>query len=152
VLAFSDYIKPFTLCTDASGIGLGSALMQLYTRGKLRTIAYASCKLRNAETRFSVTHLEAYAVVWSPKTSRSIIFGLEITIYTDHQAVTELFKGNILSGRLVKWYLTIQEFRPTFYYLPRRANVVADVLSRNISLYSVITTPPLTLSKLKEEQ
>ncbi len=46
----------------------------------------------------------------SLKHFRDIILGYEITVYTDHAAVTELFKGNYLTGKLARWYLTIQEF------------------------------------------
>ena len=71
-----------------------------------------------------------------------MILGYPITVYTDHAAVTNLFKGRNLSGRLSRWYLTIQEFSSTFKYLPSPASVVADSLSRNVPVGAVTNTSP----------
>lgn len=48
-----------------------------------------------------MTNLEALALAWSLKHFRDVIYGYPITVYTDHVAVTQLFKGKHLSGRLV---------------------------------------------------
>ncbi len=87
------------------------------TLGKNHAIAYASRTLNQAETNYSVTHQETLAIVWALKHYRDIILGYPITVFTN------------LTGRLTRWYLTIQEFGPTFKYLPGRSNVVADSLS-----------------------
>ncbi len=129
-LAFPDYSVPFSLYTDTSALGLGAVLMQPDTRGKNHAIAYASRTLDQAEGNYSVTHQESLAIIWPLKHFRDIIQGYPITVFTDHAPVTELFNGRNLTGRLARWYLTIQEFGATFKYLPGRANVVADSLSR----------------------
>ncbi len=46
-----------------------------------------------------------------------------------------------LSTRPPRWYLTIQEFGPTFKYLLGLTNVVADSLSRNVPVGSVAEMP-----------
>ncbi len=72
--------------------------MQPDGRGKNHAIAYASRTLTPAESNYSVTQQETLAVVWALKHFRDIILGYPITVYTDHAAVTELFKGKNLTG------------------------------------------------------
>ncbi len=60
-----------------------------------------------AESKYSVTHLQALAVVSALKHSKDIIYGYPNIIYTDHTAVTQLFHGKNLTGRITRWYLTI---------------------------------------------
>ncbi len=147
-LAFPDYSLPFTLYTDASALGIGAVLMQTKESKRPYVISYASRVLTAAESKYSVTHLEALAVVWALEHFRNIIFGYHITVYTDHTAVTQLFHGKNLVGRLARWYLTIQQFEPTFKYLPGKANTVADALSCNIPVAAVNETTNFSLSEL----
>ena len=97
VLSFHDYKLPFTLCTDASALDIGAALIQTVEGNHPHVIAYASRTLTHAKLRFSVTHMEALAVVWTHKHFHDIIFGYPVTVYTDHSAVLQLFKGKNLS-------------------------------------------------------
>ncbi len=89
---------------------------------------------RVAESNCSMTHQERLA----PKRFRAIILGYLITVFTDHSAITKLFKGRNITSRLARWCLTIQEFNQTFKHLPGRASVVADSLSGNVP-FGVVT-------------
>jgi len=135
VLIFPDFQLPFTLATDASCTGLGAALMQRID-GRLRPIAYASRKLNAAETRYSVTDLEALAVVWSLRHFREIILGYDIEVLTDHRPLCYLFSDSKSpSGRQARWIDTLLEFNPVIRYTPGASNKVADSLSRVPTLH-----------------
>ncbi len=152
VSAFPDYKKPFILCTDASSLGVGAVLMQASESQRPHVIAYASRVLNSAESKYSVTHLEALAVVWALKHFRDIVYGYPITFYTDHSAITQLFSGKNLTVHLARWYLTVMQFEPTIKYLPDKANTVADALSRNIPVAAVTQTSNFSLSELRTAQ
>ena len=64
VLAYPSFHRPFTVETDASIIGLGAVLQQTQEDSKLHPVAYASRSLTAAEQNYSITELEALAVVW----------------------------------------------------------------------------------------
>ncbi len=132
VLAYPDFDKPFYLYTDASGKGLGAALMQYDERNKLQPLAYASRTVNKAESNYSTTHLEALAVVWALRHFRDIIYGYDIHVRTDHASVVELFKTKSLTGKLARWSLIVQDFQPSFAHVPGAVNHVADALSRYI--------------------
>ncbi len=112
--------------------------------------AYASRVLNTAEANYSVTHLETPAVVWALKHFKDIVLGYPITIFTDDAAVTELFKRKNLTGRLARWYCNNQEFAPKFKYLPGRANVVSDTLSRNAPVGTITDPTPVPSFTLHE--
>ena len=134
ILVFPNFTKPFELYTDASALGLGAVLMQKGDSSKSHPIAYASRVLTSAEANYSITEQETLGVIWALKHFRDLIKGYPITVYTDHKPMTELFKGRNLSGRLARWYLTIQEYNPSIIFIPGDKNRVADALSRNIPI------------------
>ncbi len=107
ILTFPDYKLPFTMCMDSSALGIGAVLMQTEESKRPHAIAYASRVLTSAEPKYSFTQLEALAVVWALQHFRDIIFGYPVTVYIDHTAVTQLFHGKNLTGRLASWYLII---------------------------------------------
>ncbi len=76
--------------------------MQKNDRGKNCVIAYASRVFHSVEANYSVMHQKALAVVWALTHFRDLILGYSITVFTDHAAVTNLFKGRNLSGRLAR--------------------------------------------------
>jgi hypothetical protein len=78
VLAQSDIKKPFDVCCDASGIGLGGILMQ-----EGRVIAYTSRQLRKHEVNYPTHDLELAVVVHALKVWRHYLLGNVCNIYID---------------------------------------------------------------------
>ncbi len=100
--------------TDASFLGLDAVLMQEDVRSKHCPTEYVSRTLNQAESNYPLTHRVTLAILWAFKHIPDIILGCPITVFTDHAAVTELFKGRNFTAIVVNWYLTIQEINPTF--------------------------------------
>ncbi|WVZ70580.1 hypothetical protein U9M48_019235 [Paspalum notatum var. saurae] len=125
VLAQSDITKPFDVYCDASGNGLGCALMQ-----EGRVIAYASRQLRKHEANYPTHDLELAAVVHALKIWRHYLLGNTCHIYTDHKSLKYIFTQLELNMRQRRWLELIKDYDLEVHYHPDKANVVADALSR----------------------
>ncbi len=154
ILAFPNFEKDFILTTDASGHGIGAVLMQKDSHGKHRVVGYASRLLNKAEQNYDVTNRECLAVVWALRHFRELILGYQIHVYTDHYAVTEIFKGTKFTGKFARWQLTVQGFNPTISYIAGKANMVADALSRNVApVLALVDNPAMpSLDVIKNHQ
>ncbi len=108
--------------------------MQKDSLSKHLVLTYANKLLNKAKQR------ESLAVIWALSHFDKLLLGYKIHVHT--HAVTETFKGNNNTGQFARWQLTIQEFNPTFSYMPGKANLVADGLSRNVVAISAITKNP----------
>ena len=101
ILKYPDFMKEFAMETDASQVGLGAVLTQDYKiEGKkiFMPVLYASRSLKGAKRRYSVTDLEALAVVWALKTFRSYVMGTQFKVVTDHNALKALVSKASLEG------------------------------------------------------
>jgi ribonuclease HI len=127
VLVQPVYSKPFEVFCDASGTGLGCVLMQ-----ENRVISYASRSLRPHEVNYPTHDLELAAVVHALKIWRHYLMGNRCNIFTDHKSLKYIFTQSYLNMRQRRWLELIKDYNLEVHYHPRKANVVADALSRKV--------------------
>ena len=132
ILAYPNFDgTEFILQTDASRTGLGFILAQKQD-GKERVISYGGRALHDPERNYTVTEIEALAVVegikkYAPYLQHSIKF----TVVTDHCALKWLFGINKNTGsRLARWALKLQSYKFDVIHIRGRHNGNADALSR----------------------
>jgi hypothetical protein len=115
----------FVISSDASHKGLGFVLMQ---QGKV--IAYASRQLKTYERNYPTHDLELAAVVFALKIWQHCLYGECCEIYTYHKSLKYFFTQKELNMRQRRWLELLKDYDCMINYHPRKANVVADALSR----------------------
>ena len=130
LLNYPEVKKPFYLQTDASDVALSAVLFQLNENGNPCPIIYASRTLKGAELAYYTTEKELLAIYWALHKSRSYIMGGKIVIRSDHKTLTFLKACKLLSGRLTRWTMAIQDYDISIEYCPGKNNLVADTLCR----------------------
>jgi cleavage and polyadenylation specificity factor subunit 1 len=66
-------------------------------------------------------------IVETLKEFKSLLWGQDITIHTDHMNIVY---GNLSNDRITRWRLLLEEYSPKFVHIKGTDNVVADALSR----------------------
>jgi hypothetical protein len=125
ILVMPDMEKPFSICCDAFGQGLGCVLMQAG-----HVVAYASWQLRKHEVHYLIHDLELAAVLHALKISRHYIMGKRCELYMDHKSLKYIFTQSNLNLRQRRWLEPIKDCDLRINYHPKKANVVANTLSR----------------------
>jgi hypothetical protein len=151
VLAQPDSGMPFDVYCDAFGTGLGCVLMQ-----DNQDIAYASRALRPHEQNYPTHDLELAAVVHALKMWRHYLMGTHCNIFTDHKSLKYIFTQADLNMKQRRWLELIKDYDLEVHYHPRKANVVADALSRKLQCNCVMMDSHINtlcdeLSKMKIE-
>lgn len=101
---------PFQISTDASYYQIGVVIMQ---QGK--PVVYWSKMLNTAQKNYSIMEKEMLSVVYCLKEYRSVIYGGQLTIYTNSKNLT--FK-TLNTQWVLQWLLFLEDFHLTFeYYL-----------------------------------
>ena len=90
------------------------ALWQKQNNGEIKPIAIAIRYLTDAEKKYSIGELELLAVVWVLERFRFYVYGKQIQLLSDHQALEPLLKRNKTnkqySARLTRWLDTLNHF------------------------------------------
>uniref|UniRef100_A0A0K0FRB5 RNA-directed DNA polymerase n=1 Tax=Strongyloides venezuelensis TaxID=75913 RepID=A0A0K0FRB5_STRVS len=134
VIVRPNWNKPFVIHTDASDYAIGAVLLQEDENNHLRVISYASRALREIERRWQKTEKEALAVIFGVKKFHYYIYGKTTDIYTDQRAVLAIKNAKESQTKLRRYQLAVAPYNLRIFYKEGKANVVADLLSRNVVL------------------
>ncbi|GKD46362.1 putative reverse transcriptase domain-containing protein [Tanacetum coccineum] len=98
---------------------------------KEKVIAYASHHLKIHEKNYTTHDLELRAVVFALKMWRHYLYGTKCVVFTDHKSLQHILDQKELNMRQRRWLELLSYYDCEIRYHPRKANVVADALSRN---------------------
>ncbi|GFR83810.1 transposon Ty3-I Gag-Pol polyprotein [Elysia marginata] len=127
VLQYFDVNTPVEVHCDASSTGLGAVLVQ-----DNKPVAYSSRSLTDTVTRYAQLEKEILAVVHACKKFHCFIFGKEVTVFTDHKPLEQIFKKQLLAApmRLQRMRLTLQWYDINVTYRKGKDMQIPDTLSR----------------------
>jgi len=128
VLCYFNPQLPVTLQVDASGVGIGGALLQ-----NDQPVAFYSNTLTETEQRYAVIETECLAICLAFEKWDSLLYGKsDITVETDHQPLESIFKKplNKAPRRLQAMRMRLQRWSFVVKYKKGTQQVTADTLSR----------------------
>nr|GEV78720.1 putative reverse transcriptase domain-containing protein [Tanacetum cinerariifolium] len=76
------------------------------------------------------SHKELGSVVFALKIWRHYLYGIKCTMFTDHKSIQHILDQKELNMRQRRWLELLSDYDCDIRYHPRKANVVADALSR----------------------
>jgi transposase InsO family protein len=131
VLALPDFNRPFILTTDACTSGIAYILGQRDEGGREHPVCYGGRGLRPNEEKWTVSELEALAVVEGVKNFHCYLAGNEFECVTDHITLTYIQKMKLSNNnRLARWALFLQGYKFKVTYKKGETLTAADAISR----------------------
>ena len=149
VLKYADTSKPYTLYTVASKYGWAGVLTQPHITtidGKSTTtdhpVAFVSGLFRGSQLNWAALTKEAFAIYMSIKKLSFYLTDAQILLRSDHKPLEKFLLKNTLNSKVNNWAMELEAFNIQFDYIKGSNNVLADTLSRLISIDPDTPTTP----------
>lgn len=133
-LELYDPKKQIIVASDASPYGLGAVLSHLIN-GEERPVMFVSCTLSPAEQNYAQIHREALGIMFALKQFCRYIYGLHFTLYTDNQALKEIYNPSkctsaVAASRMQRYGVVLKMYNYTVKHRPGTQMGNCDALSR----------------------
>ncbi|GJZ95481.1 putative reverse transcriptase domain-containing protein [Tanacetum coccineum] len=109
---------------------LCSAPILALPEGSEDFIAYCDASKKGLGANYTTHDLELGAVVVALKIWRHYLYGTKCTVFNDHKSLQHILNHKELNMRQRRWLELLSDYDYEIRYHPRKANVVADALSR----------------------
>ncbi|GJR96955.1 putative reverse transcriptase domain-containing protein [Tanacetum coccineum] len=129
ILALPEGQEDFVVYCDASLKGFLAVLMK-----REKVISYASRQLKVHEENYTTHDLELGVVVFALVLWRYYLYGTKCVVFTDHKSLQYILNQKEIKMRQRQWIELLSDYDYEIRYHPRKANVVADALSRKESI------------------
>ena len=137
ILKHPNFDLPFEIHSDASCESIGGCIMQEHD-GILHPISYFSRKLRDAETRYSVSEWEALSVIANIKQFHYYIYGRKFKVVVDHKPLVNIFKVQSKNNRINRWASFLMDYDFDTVYKQGKLHHLPDALSRNCEIDALV--------------
>lgn len=127
-----DFTLPFEIYTDASEVGISAVLVQIQD-GVPYPVAYYSRKLLDRESRYSTVEKELLAIMAALDHYHVYVGFGPVTVHSDHRPLVWLRQCTTANQRVLRWALALSEYDLQVEHIKGSENVLADLLSRQIS-------------------
>ena len=126
-LSFRKPGTPLHLYTDASDYGIGAYVCQEID-GIEQPLAFLSRLLVDEQKNWSTLDKEGFAIFYAFKELEYLLRDECFTVHTDHANLRHIHEGS--SGKVRRWWQTMQEYRFDLKHIAGSKNAVADAFSR----------------------
>ena len=123
--------NPVYLEVDACDYGIGAYLYQKQD-GQEHPIQFISKALNSTQLKWATGEKEAYAIFYGIKKLRPLLRDIYFTLRTDHKNLTYINES--ASPKVNRWKLELMEYNFDCEHVAGVKNVVADSLSRLMTL------------------
>ena len=101
-----------------------------------RIIAYASWQLKPHEKNYPTHDLELEVVIFALKIWQHYLYRVKCEVYTKHKSLKYIYTQNELNLRQLRWLKLMKDYDINIQYHSRKANIIADILSRKATTKS----------------